>query len=166
MKYAAIFMAVLVALALGLGVYTLANAHLTVVSVTEEVTPAFERQEDFTALQTAMDQNALLGTPFAEELPGSSLDYDFRTYTFRLRNPGMIGAEMVEVQAVPGQGDMLCYTTLDASQVNADRQLPAHSEGDLWCVVLTSAQQPSVPRSFRITYYLWGMKKTVTATYR
>ena len=166
MKYAAIFMAVLVVLALGVGVYALANAHLVVVSVTEEVTPGFERQEDFTALQTAMDQNALLGTPFAEELDGSSMDYDFRTYTFRLRNPGMIGAEMVEVQAVPGSGDALCYATLDARQVNADRQIPAHSEGDLWCVVLTSAQQPSVPRDFRITYYMWGMQKSVTATYR
>ena len=55
MKYAAIFMAALVVLALGLGVYTLANAHLVVVSVTEEVTPAFERQEDFNALTQAVE---------------------------------------------------------------------------------------------------------------
>lgn len=167
MKYAAIFMAVLVALTLALGIYTLANAHLVVVSVTEDVAAAFERPEEFAALQTAMDHEALLGTPYADELPGSSMDYNFRTYTIRLRNPGLIAAEMVEIQPTPVNGDILSYTTLDAAQVNANRTVPARGEANLWTVVLSSAQDTApAQRTFRITYYLWGMKKTTTATYK
>ena len=166
MKYAAIFMAVLVALALALGGYALVNARLDVVSVTAEVTPAFERQQEFTALQTAMDQDALLGIPYAEELPGSSMDYNFITFTFRLENPGMIDAEMVEITPVPLSGDRLSYATLDAAQVNANHIVPAHGAADFWRVVVTDAGTDDAPqRSFRVTYYLWGMKKSVTAYY-
>lgn len=160
-------MAILVAVALALGAYTLINARLTVVSVTADVSPAFERQEEFTALQTAMDRQALLGTPYAEDLPGSSMDYNFLTFTFRLKNPGMIDAEMVEITPVPATGDRLSYATLDASQVNANRVIPAHSEGDLWCVVVADAgSDEATQRAFRVTYYLWGMKRSVTAYYK
>lgn len=169
MKYAAIFMAVLVAVGLMLGVYTYANAHLTAAAVSMNAAQGFEKPEDFAALQNAMDHNALLGTAYADSLPGSSLDYVFETYTFRLRNGGLIGAEMVEIEPIPLEGDVLSYTTLDTAQVNANLTVPARQERDAWCVVVHSANQDELlrrQRKFRVTYYMWGMAKTMTVSYQ
>ncbi len=163
MKYAAIFMIVLVAIGLALGAYTYANARLTVASISLSTTPGVEKAEDFAALQSAMDQHALMGTAYADSLPGSSGDYDFETYAFRLRNKGLIGAEMVEITPVPLEGDMLSYATLDPAQVNANLIVPARGEQDAWCVILTKGGQdaPLHPkRQFRVTYYMWGKAKT------
>lgn len=166
MKYAAIVMIVLAAAALALGIYTYANARLVVTSISMESLPAFERQEDFAALQTAVDQGALMGTPYADEVPGSSLDYNFLTFTFRLKNNGLIGAEMVEIQPLPVNGDVLSYTTLDPERVNESLNVGSRQERDTWCVVLASAQSDAqTSRSFRITYYLWGSPRTMTVNY-
>ena len=115
-----------------------------------------------------MDNGALIGTPFTETLTGNSSDYSFFTYTFRLKNGGLIDAEMVEIQPVPTNGDVLCYTSLDSSQAAAELTVKAGKERDAWCVVLTSRQnqeQHLVTRSFRITYYIWGVAKSTVVTY-
>ncbi|MBQ9195652.1 MAG: hypothetical protein IJ157_00300 [Clostridia bacterium] len=169
MKYAAIFMIVLVLAGLALGVYTYANARLTVTAVSMNAAQGVEKAQDFAALQSAMDQNALMGTAYTESLSGSGLDYVFETYTFRLKNSGLIGAEMVEIEPIPLEGDALSYTTLDAAQVNANLIVPARQERDAWCVVLRSAGQDELlryQRKFRVTYYIWGMAKTMTVGYR
>ena len=101
MKYVAIFMVVLVIAAAGLGVYTYANARLQVVSVELKTAAGGERVQEFTALQTAVDRGALNGTAFTKSVPGTAADYSFFTYTFRLRNGGLIDAEMVEIQIAP-----------------------------------------------------------------
>ena len=169
MKYAAFFMIALVVIGLALGAYTYANARLTVLDVSLHTVQANERAEDFAAVQSAMDQNALTGTPFADSVPGSSFDYDFQTYTLRLKNPGLIDAEMVEIQPVPLTGDMLSFTTLDPAQVNANLTVPAGQERDAWCVVLARADQDELllqQRAFRVTYYLWGSPKTMTVKFK
>ena len=169
MKYAAIFMIVLVAVGLVLGVYTYTNARLVVASVSMNAVQGFEKTEDFAALQNAVDQSALMGTAYTDSLSGAGLDYVFETYTFRLKNRGMIDAEMVEIEPVPLAGDALSYTTLDASRVNDNLVVPAHQERDAWCVVLRSASQDELLRSqrkFRVTYYIWGRPKTLTVGYQ
>jgi len=161
-------MIVLVVIAAALGIYTLANARLQVTAVTLTAVPAAERADEFTALQTAMDQGALLGTPFTDTLPGTYADYSFFTYAFRLKNGGLIKAEMVEIQPMPVNGDVLCYTTLDSSQVNANLTVGAGKERDAWCVVLTSipsTEGQQVSRSFRVTYYLWGIPRSLTVRF-
>ena len=168
MKYVAIFMAALVVLAAALGIYTLANAHVQVTAITLNAVPAAERESEFAALQNAMDQHALTGIPFTDSVPGTSADYSFFTYTFRLKNSGLISAEMVEIQPVPVNGDVLCYATADSSQANANLVVRSKQERDAWCVLLTSAQNQEnhlVTRSFRVTYYIWGMAKSTTVTY-
>ena len=162
MKYVAIFMVVLVIAAAGLGAYTYANARLQVVSVELKTAAGGERVQEFTALQTAVDRGALNGTAFTESVPGTAADYSFFTYTFRLRNGGLIDAEMVEIQPIPANGDVLAYATSDASQVNTNTIV------SVWSVVLTSAQNQTdrqVSRSFKITYYIWGIPMSVTAKY-
>ena len=169
MKYAAIFMIVLVAVGLALGVYTYANARLTVASVSMNAVQGVEKPEDFAALQSALDENALMGTAYADSLAGSSLDYVFETYTFRLKNGGLIGAEMVEIEPIPLEGDALSYTTLDAARVNANLTIPARQERDAWCVVLRGASQDELlrrQRKFRVTYYMWGAPRTMTVGYQ
>ena len=168
MKYVAIFMIVLVVFAAGLGIYTYANAKLQVVSIELKATAAGSNTSEFIALQTAVDRGALSGTAFAESVPGTAADYSFFTYTFRLRNGGLIDAEMVEIQPVPANGDVLAYATSDASQANANTIVAAGSENDAWIVVLTSIQnqeEHEVSRSFKITYYIWGITMSVTASY-
>ena len=168
MKYVAIFMVVLVIAAAGLGAYTYANAGLQVVSVELKTAAGGERVQEFTALQTAVDRGALNGTAFTKSVPGAAADYSFFTYTFRLRNGGLIDAEMVEIQPIPANGDVLAYATADASQVNANTIVSAGGERDVWSVVLTSAQNQTdrqVSRSFKITYYIWGIPMSVTAKY-
>ena len=168
MKYAAVFLAILTGLALIFGIYVYAGARIQVTSVTLEVTPAFEKQGEFGTLQTAMDQNALMGTPYREDLPGSSMDYSFLVFAFRLKNRGLIDAEMTEIQPVPAEGDVLSYTTLDPLQVNAGVTVPRRGENDAWCVVLTGAgaEDPALTRrTFRVTYYIWGMPRSVEASY-
>ena len=66
MKYAAIFMIVLVAVGLVLGVYTYTNARLVVASVSMNAVQGFEKPEDFAALQNAVDQSALMGTAYTD----------------------------------------------------------------------------------------------------
>ena len=168
MKYAAIVMALLVVAGAVLGIYTAANARVQILSVTMSAASADERQSDFALLQQAMDNSALIGTPYTESLTGSSADYSFFTYTFRLKNGGLINAEMVEIQPVPVNGDVLCYTSLDSTQATAEVTVKAGSERDAWCVVLTDRQnqeQHLVTRSFRITYYIWGVAKSTVVTY-
>ena len=169
MKYAAIFMILLVAVGLVLGVYAYANARLTVADISVSESQGFEKAAEFAALQSAMDNGALMGTAYSESLPGSGLDYVFETYTFRLKNSGLIDAEMVEVQPVPVSGDMLAYTSLEPAQVNANVIVPSRGEQDAYCVVLRSASQDEfarMQRSFRITYYLWGIPRTMTVRYQ
>ena len=169
MKYAAIVMVVLVIAGAVLGIYTAANARIQVLSVTMSAASGDEKQSDFAVLQQAMDHGALIGTPYTDELAGSSSDYSFFTYTFRLKNGGLIDAEMVEIQPVPANGDVLCYTSLDSTQATAELTVKAGSERDAWCVVLTdrqNQQQHLVTRSFRLTYYIWGVAKSTVVTYK
>ncbi len=169
MKYAAIFMIILVLIAGAAGIYAYAGVKLQIEDVTLKMAEASERVEEFVALQTAIDNGSLAGTAFTDSVSGSSAEYSFFTYTFRLKNKGLIRAEMVEIQPVPVNGDVLSYATLDSGAVNAGIDISGGSERDAWCVLLTSKQNQDnrvTGRSFRITYYIWGIPMTVTATYR
>ena len=169
MKYAAIFMCLLVAAGFALGIYTYANARLTLVSVSVSTAQGVEKAAEVAALQKAVDHNALAGTAYVDSLPGSSLDYKFETYSFRLKNGGLIDAEMVEVEPVPVEGDKLSYTALDPAQANVNATVPARGEQTVRCVVLSDAGQDELlrrQRQFRVTYYLWGVAKTMTVGYR
>ena len=168
MKYVAIFMVVLVALAGAFGAYAYVNARLAVASIELEVYPATKQEADFQRWQNAVDNDAVGGTAYAQSIPGTAEDYSYFVYTFRLRNKGLIDAEMVEIQPVPVNGDVLSYSTTDATSVNNGVTVGAGNERDLWSVLITSKQNQDsylVTRSFYITYYIWGIPMTVTATY-
>ena len=168
MKYMAVFMVVLVLLAAALGVYTYANIKLQVLDIELQAYPATQQETDFLGWQAAVDNGAVSGTPFTQTIPGTAEDYSYFVYTLRLRNKGLIDAEMVEIQPVPVNGDVLSYSTTDAASINANTVIAAGSERDVWNVIITSRQNQDnhiVTRSFYITYYVWGIPVTVTAVY-
>ena len=168
MKYMAVFMVALVLLAAALGVYTYANIKLQVLNIELQAYPATQQETDFLGWQAAVDNGAVSGTPFTQSIPGTAEDYSYFVYTLRLRNKGLIDAEMVEIQPVPVNGDVLSYSTTDAASINANTVIAAGSERDVWNVMITSRQNQDnhiVTRSFYITYYIWGIPVTVTAVY-
>ncbi|MBQ1946582.1 MAG: hypothetical protein II343_06585 [Clostridia bacterium] len=168
MKYVAVFMVVLVLLAAALGIYTYANIKLQVAEIKLQAYPATQQETDFLGWQAAVDNGAVSGTAFAESIPGTADDYSYFVYTLRLRNRGLIDAEMVEIQPVPVNGDVLSYSTTDMASINANTVISAGSERDVWNVIITSKQNQDnhiVTRSFYITYYIWGLPVTVTAVY-
>ena len=168
MKYVAVFMVVLVLLAAALGIYTYANIKLQVAEIKLQAYPATQQETDFLGWQAAVDNGAVSGTAFTESIPGTADDYSYFVYTLRLRNRGLIDAEMVEIQPVPVNGDVLSYSTTDMASINANTVISAGSERDVWNVIITSKQNQDnqiVTRSFYITYYIWGLPVTVTAVY-
>ena len=168
MKYVAVFMVVLVLLAAALGIYTYANIKLQVAEIKLQAYPATQQETDFLGWQAAVDNGAVSGTAFTESVPGTADDYRYFGYTLRLRNRGLIDAEMVEIQPVPVNGDVLSYSTTDMASINANTVISAGSERDVWNVIITSKQNQDnhiVTRSFYITYYIWGLPVTVTAVY-
>ena len=168
MKYVAIFMVFLVVAAAAFGLYAYTNTRLVVASVDLEAYPAVQQGADFLRWQNAVDNGAVSGTAYTQSIPGTAEDYSYFVYTFRLKNKGLIDAEMVEIQPVPVNGDVLSYSTTDAGAVNANTVVPAGGECDVWNVLITSKQNQEsylVTRSFYITYYIWGIPMTVTAVY-
>ena len=168
MKYVALFMVLLVIAAGVFGLYAYMNTKLQVASVELQVIPASQQEADFLRWQSAVDNGAVSGTAYTKSIPGTAADYSYFVYTFRLRNKGVIDAEMVEIQPVPVNGDVLSYSTRDAAAVNANTVVQAGSERDVSSVLITSKQNQDsylVTRSFYITYYIWGIPVTVTATY-
>lgn len=168
MKYVAVFMVVLVLLAAVLGIYTYANVRLEVADIKLQAYPATQQETDFLGWQAAVDNGAVSGTAFAQSIPGTAEDYSYFVYTLRLRNKGLLDAEMVEIQPVPVNGDVLSYSTTDAAGINANTVIGAGDERDMWTVIITSRQNQEshiVTRSFYITYYVWGIPVTVAAVY-
>jgi len=168
MKYVAVFMVVLVLLAGAVGVYAYLNVKLEVASIEMAAYPATQQAADFQGWQNAVDNGAVSGTAFTGSIPGTADDYSYFVYTLRLRNKGLIDAEMVEVQPVPVNGDVLSYTTTDAAAINNNTIVASGGERDVWNVIITSRQNQEnhiVTRSFYITYYIWGIPVTVTAVY-
>ena len=168
MKYVAIVMVLLVVAAAAFGLYAYVNARLVVASIELEAYDATMQTEDFLRWQSAVDNGAAAGTAYTDSIPGTAADYSYFLYTFRLRNKGLIDAEMVEIQPVPVNGDVLSYSTTNAADINRGTTVAAGSERDVWSVLITSKQNRDnylVTRSFYITYYLWGIPITVTAVY-
>lgn len=166
-KYVAILLILAVLVSAGVGIYAYINTRLQVVSISVSTRSAESDANTFSLLQSRLDNGSSTAAVYTTALDGSASDYGFFTYCVRLHNNGLIRAEMVEVQPYPVNGDALSYTTLDTAQLNANRILEAGEDIELYCTLLTSAanlQNYLTSRTFRITYYIWGMPMTVEAT--
>lgn len=112
----------------------------------------------FEELRDQVRLNAVVGTQFisATELTGAE-DYQFLTYTVRLRNDCLVGADMVELQITPMPGDVLQIGT------SADVKLPSKATVDVSASILTAKDMHPI-REVLITYYMWGVPFTMKTT--
>ena len=158
MKYAAIFMVlVLIASLVGVG-YLYLTANVTVQAVGVTAVEASTQPALFEELARQVENRQVLGTAFSSVPLGSVENYQFYTYTVRLRNNSFVTADMVEVQVTPMEGDVL--------QIGNDtaRALPARSTGDITATILTDVNMHSV-RELIVTYYMWGVPFSLKTAY-
>ena len=158
MKKAAVVLIVLVLLLTAAIGYELFRTTLQVTGKNVQVFPATERESEFSALQRAADNNAVQGTLLRRVEWQGAENYTYHVYTLRLKNPGLIRAEMVELQIAPIPEDILFYG--EGGEVTLG---PGETK-DLSIVLLTEGQ-PHPVRDIKITYYLWGHPQEVKFTY-
>lgn len=160
MKYFAIItVLILIATLVGVG-YLYMNANVFVEAVGVIATDAVSQYELYEDLRDQLRLGAVAGTPYiaATELSGPE-NYQFLTYTIRLRNNTSVPADMVELQVTPMAGDVLQIGAFE------DVKLPAGRSVDATATILTDVNMHPI-REVTITYYIWGVPFTMKTTVR
>lgn len=157
MKYVALLMVVvLLASVAGVG-WLYLNANVTVEATGVIAVEAATQPELFAQLRTQAETGYVTGTLFRQDTLTEAANYQFYTYTVRLKNNCFLTADMIEVQVTPMDGDVL--------QLGDDtaRALPARTTGDIQATILTDVNMHAV-RELNITYYMWGLPFTLRTT--
>lgn len=158
MKYAAIATAILLILSLiGVGALYL-TANVTVEAVSVIAVEAATQPDLFAELKTQQQSGSVIGTSYTDSALGDAENYQFYTYTVRLKNSCFLTADMVEVQVTPMTGDVMQLGDTSA------KALPARSTGDIQATILTDISMHAV-RELNVTYYMWGIPFTLRTTY-
>lgn len=158
MKKLAIFLILLVMIFAGVILYGLFQSNLQVVSKGLEVYFATDVPQLFDQHKTEVENKGFIGTLIRNEPLGYAEDYVYRRYSLRVKNNGLVDAEMVEIQIAPEDEDVLYYGE------NGKVDIKAGETKEIWCVLLSKKDTPDV-RNFFLTYYLWGNPQEVKFTY-
>lgn len=158
MRTAAIVLLVLVLTVGGVLGWELFHTNLQVTGKALQTLPARDRAPQYDALRAAVERQSLLGTVLKKTEMGPAENYSYYIYTLRLKNNGLVPAEMVEMQVAPIENDVLFYGD------TAETVIPPGEEKDVWVVLLTEGTPHSV-RDLYVTYYLWGHPQEVKFTY-
>lgn len=160
MKYFAILtVLVLIVTLVGVG-YMYMTSNIFVDAVDVFATDASSQPVLFEELRRQVRLGAVVGTPYveAQELSGPE-NYQFYTYTVRLRNDCAVPADMVELQVTPMAGDILQIGS------SADLKLPAGQTVDATATILTDVNMHAI-REVTVTYYIWGVPFSLKTTIR
>ena len=158
MKYIAILtVLLLIASLIGVG-YLYLTSNVTVEAIGVVAVEASTQPEMFERLRQQVENQSVIGTAFTTQPLQDISNYQFYTYTIRLKNNCFVKADMVEVQVTPMTGDVLQLADESA------RALPARTTGDLSATILTDVNMHSV-RELNISYYMWGVPFTIRTTY-
>ncbi len=155
--FAIVMVIVLIAAGLLVG-YGLFNTTLQVIGKDLQSFTAAERPAEFEQIRTMVERDALLGTKLKSGHLGNAENYQYRVYTLRVKNPGLVDARMTEIQIAPMGNDVLYYGETGEVIIEAGKTR------DIWCVLLTEGNTHDV-RDMYITYYLWGNPHEVKFTY-
>ncbi len=158
MKTFAILMIVVVLAAVGVVGYGLFNTTLEVIGKDVQVFSAQSQPAQFEQLKVAVERDALIGTRLKNQPLSGAENYTYHVYTLRVKNPGLVDAQMVEMQIAPLGSDVLYYGETGEVVIEAGQTR------DIWCVLLTEGETHDV-RNMYITYYLWGHPCEVKFTY-
>ncbi len=159
MKWTALILIVCVLVVGCAAGYELLNTQLQVTGQGLSIVAAADRAEEFQILQTAMSRNSLEGTVFQSGELSSAENYAFKIYTLRLKNNGLLPAEMIEIQLSPGTGDILYYEEGD------EIGLAPGATRDVWVSLLTEDRSGGTARDIYVTYYIWGHPVSMKFTY-
>lgn len=158
MKYAAILtVLLLIACLIGVG-YLYLTANVTVEAIGVVAVEASSQPDLFNELAWQVEGQCVQGTAYTTTPLSSAENYQFYTYTIRLKNNCFVTADMVEVQVTPMEGDVLQLADDTA------RALGARSTGDLGVTILTDVNMHSI-RELNISYYMWGVPFTIRTAY-
>lgn len=157
MKWVAIVLLILALVLGGVIAYQALNSSLVVAGQGAQRVPASDREGEFSVLRTAVERGSVEGTVFVSGGLGDIADYSYEVYTLRLKNNGLIDAEMVEVQLAPLAGDALYYG--ESGEVT----IPKNGTRDIWVTVLTTGEKAA--RDVYVTYYLWGRPYRIKYTF-
>ena len=160
MKYFAILtVLILIATLVGVG-YMYMTANIYVEASGAIATEAANQPVQFGELRQQLRLGAVTGTPFvqAQELQDAE-NYQFLTYTVRLKNDTAVTADMVELQITPMAGDVLQIGSYQ------DVKLPAGQSVDATATILTDKNMHSI-REVVVTYYIWGVPFSLKTTVR
>ena len=158
MKYFAILtVLILIVTLVGVG-YMYMTANIFVEAVGVVAVEAASQPVHFAELRQQLRLGAVTGTPYvaAQEL-SSAEDYQFLTYTVRLKNDTSVPADMIELQVTPMAGDILQIGSYH------DVKLPAGQSVDATATILTEKNMHAI-REVTITYYIWGVPFTMKTT--
>lgn len=156
-KVAILSVVLLIAALIGLGALYL-TANVTVEAVGVIAVEASTQPDLFAELKEQQRSGYVTGTSYTSDPIGSAENYQFYTYTVRLKNNCFLTADMVELQVTPMEGDVLQIGATSA------KALPARSTGDIQATILTDVNMHAV-RELNVTYYMWGAPFTIRTTY-
>lgn len=166
MKTAAIILLVLALLIGGAAIWGFLNTRLDMEVEGVQVLDASQQQAEFDRLSGLLMHNAVRGLVYDTDFTGNSGDYVILQYTIRVRNRGLVKAEMLEAQIVPVKGDVLCYSQQEAMGKDVNDSIEAAPGQELLfrCYLLTRKDLHAV-RELQVSYYIWGNPFIIKLTY-
>ena len=157
MKPLGIILIVLVlAAVVGLG-YLYFNAKLDIAFKECIATDGVTQVDFFNNLKSKVNASTFVGTRYSNADLGTADQYQFLTYTIRLKNQSFLKAEVIEIRVTPMQGDILQIGEETA------HDLPSGQQMDLSATILTDRAMHSV-REATVSYYIWGIPFTTKLT--
>lgn len=119
---------------------------------------AVHQQEYFDSLKTSLRNETFSGTVFSAEDIGNPDQYQFYSYTVRLKNNTFLNAEAVELTVSPMNGDILQIGDTEM------HTLRAQTSGDITAMILTAKGMHNV-RELTVSWYFWGLPFSVRFPY-
>lgn len=147
MRKTSIVLSVLAVLALLLLLWQTLHSELIVTGQGLNAVEAEDHPAEYAAWLQDIENRRFMGFLYQEE--PSADKAQIVTYTLRLRNPGLLPAEMVEMQLVTEAGDIAAYQTPEIVTI-----VPGGEE--TMSLSLLTGSRSSLRRDIVVTYYLWG----------
>lgn len=149
----------------GVIAYEMVNLSLAVQFETARMVPCTEQPAQYDRWASLLSMDAVEGTVFDEKALKPMDGMGFLVYTLRVKNNGLLPAEMAEVQVSPEKGDVLAVSG-DVSMgkdINEGRRIAPGQTETLQLILLTGKDSHAV-RTLTLTYYIWGHPFTVKKT--
>ncbi|MBN1777221.1 MAG: hypothetical protein JW811_03785 [Clostridiales bacterium] len=157
LKYLMLFMIALVIVVVVIVGYFFFTAKVTVADCDITGRTASTQPDLFQQMKEYIALDAFPGTMFTQDEIGDAAGYAFITYTLELSNQCLVPVEMIEIQVIPQDGDVLQIGDYEV------HTLEPKTSGSVSVTILTAVNNHSV-RELLITYYVWGVSFSITAT--